>query len=273
MPSRFDTFLRHSQAVLFSAAAASLIVSGVIYFAWRRDNRVLRRQAQEAARGARTTADAIVALNRWVYQDGGFAKNHGYYLLRQLGPTPLQILHSGGDCADKSRLLSAMLYQVGIPSSLVMIYPCRDCEPIHTVVEARYDQGRMVVDPVWGIEYPAGNGRYYGLRELAWSALGRSWVSHLKAQSSASAKIAAMPPREATFDYATGLNWDKNRITRVASAILQRMHLEVAFLPRPRILEDPQLALWVSLLALATPLFALGMAVGAWRAARRRSVS
>ena len=269
MPSSgFERFLRNAQVLSFCAAAALLMISSAIYFDWTRDNAVLRRQALEVTRSARNTSDAIAALNHWVYRDGGFAKNQRYYLVRLLGPAPIQILHSGGDCSDKSRLLSAMLYQIGIHSSLVMLYPCPNCSSIHTVVEAAYGKGRMVVDPIWDIEYPAGDGRYYGVRDLAGQALGRDWVMRLKAQSSPSAKIAQMPLDEAAFDYARGMNWDKNTLTRMAATVFQRMDIQPAFLPRPRILEDPQFAVCASLLFSSATLFLIGLAVRGWRSSR-----
>jgi hypothetical protein len=261
----FKKLLRYVQVLCFCGAIALLILSAAIYVEWKRDNAILRRQALEVTGGARSASDAIVALNHWVYEDGGFSKNQRYFLFRPLGPTPVQILHSGGDCADKSRLLSAMLGQIGISSALVILYPCRTCGPIHTVVEAAYEKGRMVVDPIWDIEYPEGDGRYYGVRDLASTTRGRSRLMRLKAESSPTAKIASMPPGEATFDYARGLNWDKNAMTRMAAAVLRRMNLEPTFLPRPRILEDPQRAVWALLLVPAIVFFVMGLAVRSWR--------
>lgn len=260
--SVLNGFLRRTRAACFAGATVSLILSGAIYANWTAENGVLRQQALEATRGAATTSEAIVRLNHWTYGHEGFAKNHSYFWVKALGPTPVQILHSGGDCADKSRLLSAMLSQLGIPSGLVMVYPCAACSPIHTVVEADYERGRMVVDPIWNVDYPAGGGRFYGIHDIAGTALGRQRIAILKAQNTSSAKIAAMPDTEATFDYARGLNWDKNAVMRTAAAMLRRLHVNPAFLLRPRILEDPKLALWVAFLLLAAFLFVAGALIG-----------
>jgi hypothetical protein len=255
------TSLRRLRTTCFATVFALLVLSGTICVDWSRENVILRRQAREVTKGSPSRSDAIIALNHWVYGHEGFAKNHNYFLLEPLGPTPLQILHSGGDCSDKSRLLSALLYQIGISSGLVMIYPCATCGPIHTVVEANYDNGRMVVDPIWNVDYPAGGGKYYGVRELAGTDLGRDRVMQLRAQSSPTDKIALMPDTEATFDYAVSLNWNKNAVLRASAAMLRRMNVEPGLLLRPRIMEDPKLAMWVVLLVAAVAIWALGAAV------------
>jgi hypothetical protein len=257
--------LRRARYFFFGTAAALMVLCAIAHIDWTRENRVLRRLALEATQHAATRADAIVALNHWVYGHEGFAKNRNYFLVKALGPTPLQILRSGGDCSDKSRLLSEMLAQIGISSGLVMIYPCASCSPIHTVVVATYENGRMVADPIWNIDYPAGNGKYYGVRDLAGTSRGRQHLLLLKAQNSSSAKIAAMPDTEATFDYATGLNWSKNGVMKTGAALLRRIHIEPALVLRPRIMEDPKLAIWVFLLlaALAMLLLGAGLSIAA----------
>src|SRR5262252_6615000 len=132
-----------------SAAALALlplVCAIAIWMSWLNDNAVLREEAIAVTRDLTTPSEKIIAINHWVYRKQGFAPNDGYFLIRGLGPTPIQVLESGGDCADKSRLVSAMLSQLGIASGLAQIFPCGDCSPIHTVVEAEYEGGRMVVD-------------------------------------------------------------------------------------------------------------------------------
>jgi hypothetical protein len=257
MTAHYWALLRYMRLAALSGASALLILSGIVYSDWTRDSRTLRRQALEITRTAKTQAEVVVALNHWVYGNQGFAKNHSYFWIETLGPTPIDILRSGGDCSDKSRLLSAMLFQIGIRSGLIMIYPCPDCAPIHTVVEADYEKGRMVVDPIWNIDYPTGDGRYYGVRDLAGTPRGRDWLIRLKAESPPSSKITAMPATEATFDYARGLNWNKNPIMRGGASMLRRIHVDPFLLRRPRLMEDPKLAIWTLLLVVAIALVAL----------------
>lgn len=255
---RLPAVVRGTRLVCFTAGALLLIVAAVLRAGWMRDNAILRAQALAVVQGSRNSAEAVVALNHWVYEHEGFAKNHRYFIVKALGPTPLQVLQSGGDCSDKSRLLSAMLNEIGIPSGLVMVYPCPNCDPIHTVVEAKYGDGRMVVDPIWNVDYPAENGRYYGVRDLAGNQRGPARILQLKQQTAQGTKIWRMPDTEATFTYAAGINWKKNSITKAAASTLRQLRIEPATVFRPRILEDPKLALLILVIATSAAAFAMG---------------
>ena len=168
---------------------ASGIGAGVTAFSWHQDNLTLKAIALRVASDSVGTPAKIAQLNDWVYHNQGFAKNNEYFLVPRLGPTPTQVLRSGGDCSDKSRLLSAMLAQIGIHSGLVMIFPCEDCDPIHTVVEAESAGGRMVADPIWDVDYA------YSVQELAGSQRGAERIATLKQSRPAGDKIFAMPER------------------------------------------------------------------------------
>ena len=124
-------------------------------------------------------------------------KSDHYFIVPAIVPTLLQVLEAGGDCADKSRLVAAMLNELNIDAGLVMISPCPQSGFIHTVVEAQYEGGRMVVDHIWNVDYPAANGRYLGVRELAGTNLGRERVVELQSLRGAADKIAAMPEMDA----------------------------------------------------------------------------
>jgi hypothetical protein len=226
------------------------------------DNAVLRAKAVALTAGLTSASARIWTINDWVYHDQGFGKNHRYFIVPALGATPIQIMESGGDCADKSRLVSAMLREIGIRSGLVMIYPCRHCGPIHTVVEARSNTGRMVVDPIWDVDYPSANGRFLGIKGLAGTRLGIEHVADLQRHSAAGTKIRKMPAADADFDYAVGMNWDKNIVTRAAAFSLQKLGYDPQRLMRPQILEDPKLALTVVLIAAAMGLAMLAAVLG-----------
>ncbi len=226
------------------------------------DNAILRTQAMAVTKGLTRASARIWAVNDWVYHNQGFGKNHRYFLAPALGATPIQVMESGGDCADKSRLVSAMLREIGIRSGLVMIYPCRHCDPIHTVLEARSDSGRMVVDPIWDVDYPSGSGKFLGVRELAGTPLGVEHVADLQRQSAAGTKIRKMPAADAVFDFAVAVNWNKNFVTRAVAFSLRQLGYDPDRMMRPQILEDPKLALSGLLMAMAIGLIALGAVVG-----------
>ena len=103
-----------------------------------------------------------------------------------------------------------MLWQWGIDSGLAQIFPCENCGPIHAFVEAEYEGGRMVVDPLWDIDYPTADGRFLGTQELAGTSLGRQRLAELQRQRGMGDKIQYMSPAEATFDFARAVNWQKN---------------------------------------------------------------
>ncbi len=143
-----------------------------------------------------------------------------------------------------------------------MLYPCEHCGPIHTVVEARDENGSMVVDPIWDVDYPSGDGRFLGLRELAGTRLGLEHRAELQRESATNAKILRMPASEAIFDYATAVNWDKNLATRAAAYALQQLGYAPESLIRPQVLEDPKLALTLFLMVAVVGLAAFGAVVG-----------
>jgi hypothetical protein len=219
------------------AAALGLFVD------WQHDNAILRQQSIEITSNLNTDHARILAINNWVYHHRGFGKNDHYFIVPALGPTPTQVLEAGGDCTDKSRLVAAMLNELNIEAGLVMISPCPQCGFIHTVVEARYEGGRMVVDPIWNIDYPAADGKFLGVRDLAGTNLGQQRVAQLQSQRGATDKIAAMPEIDATFDYAVAFNWTKNTVTRTTAAMLRLLGYAPEQMVRPRLLEDPKLAL------------------------------
>jgi transglutaminase-like putative cysteine protease len=99
-----------------------------------------------------TDSARIRAANDWVYHNRGFAKNDQNFIVPVLGLTPIQVMEQGGECGDKSWLVAAMLNSLDIDTNLVMISLCQHCGFIHTVVEAKYEAGRLVVDPTWDVD-------------------------------------------------------------------------------------------------------------------------
>jgi hypothetical protein len=229
-----------------------------LFFSWQRDNAVLRERVMMITVHHDAISARIRAVNDWVYHNKGFDKNNQYFVLSALGPTPIQVMAQGGDCADKSRLVAAMLNSVGIDAGLVMISQCPHCKFIHTVVEAQYEGGRMIVDPTWDIDYPTEDGRFLGVSGLSGTSRGVERLAELRQQRPATDKIRRMPAAEATFDNAAAINWDRNAATHLVAATLRLMGYEAETLLRPRILEDPKLFVIWSLIGVATALVLAG---------------
>jgi hypothetical protein len=232
-----------------------------VFADWRHDNALLHQQAVKITTNLNTDSGRIRAINDWVYQNKGFGKNDHYFIVPALGPTPIQVLEFGGDCSDKSRLVAAMLNELNIDAGLVMLSPCPNCGFIHTVVEAQYEGGRMVVDPIWHVDYPTGDGRFLGVRGLAGTNRGRERVAELQRERGPSDKIAAMPATEAAFDYTVAMNWDKNMPTRTVAATLHLLGYTPEQMFRPRFLEDPKLALSVFLVFIGMAIIAANFVI------------
>jgi hypothetical protein len=235
-------------------AGIPLACAVAVWLDWHHDNAVLRRQAIEITANSTSDGARIHTINDWVYHHKGFGKNSGYFVVPALGPTPVQVLEQGGDCADKSRLVAAMLNELGIEAGLVMIASCLHCAFIHTVVEAGYEGGRMVVDPIWNVDYPSDNGGFLGVRDLAWTSLGEERVVELQRQRGAADKIAVMPATEAKFEYAVAVNWDKSVFTQTVAKIINVLGYSPDTIFRPRLLEDPKMALFWFLIIIAVGL-------------------
>lgn len=247
-------------------AGLGLLLAGSLYVAVLRDDAVLREQAETVTRDLASTEAKLAALNDWVYHNQGFKKNDQYFLWSRLGPTPNQVLASGGDCADKSRLLSRMLTQIGIESSLVMQYPCEGCEPVHTVVYARTGARITPADPVYNITFPDGQGGLLDIHTLkANKQLLNDRLTQLVAERGAQDKIAFYDAPTHHFEHATTLNWDKNAVLRGVAGLLRLAGYEPSLVFRPQFLEHPKLAL-----SLASLLAGLGFGLMAWLLRARR---
>lgn len=247
--------------VLGLATVAFCIAGIFLLFVWLRDAKAIHSQALEITAGLEKPSERIVAINHWVYGNQGFAKNPEYFIFEKLGPTPIQVMRGGGDCADKGRLVAAMLASLGIHAGLLEVSECPDCPWIHTVVEAESEYGWMIVDPIWNVDYPGGDGKYLGLKELANSSLAWEHVVQLKDERGPQSKIALMPRAEATFDYAVSINWHQSTFSRVIEGMLHQFNIDQTFVHRPNILEDPELFLGslCLMLAIAIGLFITGM--------------
>lgn len=237
----------------------------MVLFGWTRDNAVLRRVALAESEGFETAAEKSIALNKWVYENQGFGKNESYFLLKNLGPTPVQVLQSGGDCADKSRLLAALLAQIDIHSTLAMLYPCRGCPPVHTIVEVRDVGVTMAIDPVYNLYVPDESGRYLGIKDLAPDPASLSnRIRDLRSARGTDDKINFYTYTSAHFQNARTVNWNRNALTRVAANVIATSGRDPFLVSRPSFLEDPKLFISLALFLSAGVCVALYGAFVLW---------
>lgn len=186
-----------------------------------------------------------------------------------LGPTPIEVMEQGGDCTDKSRLLVAVLREYGVAATSVMLSPCDGCEFVHTVVEAKAVDGRIVVDPSYAVSFPKPKGGYYSVRDLRKDS---SIIVHRLDDYDKFSETGDQLKFDRAREYATfyshpkTINLAKNAFTQWAAPVIALFADEPELVYRPRFLEDPKLGL--TLLAGAGSL----LAFAAWAAiaVRRR---
>lgn len=251
--------LRVIRLLSLLTALSCFLLSAWVCVSWERDNATLRAFGAPYLETAESPGDAIAALTDAVYHKSGFAKNKGFFLVERLGPTPVQILENGGDCADKSRLSAAILDEFGIDATLVMLSPCAGCRPRHTVFEARTDTDRIASDPVYNIVFPDESGGYHGivaLRDNPELLPGR--LQTLVALRGSDDKVAyyQSAPDGSHYGHPKTINLEKFAATRLLKRILARFLDDPELIQRPRFLEDPKLFLALAGLGLG------GMSLG-----------
>ena len=244
MSSIAHTVLRPLAWILIGTGIAFAVISMWLGFSHRQDSALLREQALAIAPPTASIGRRVELLNAWVYRNQGFAKNQRYFWIARLGPTPVDVLQAGGDCSDKSRLLSAMLREIGIESSLAMLYPCSDCAAVHTVVLARSENGWIAADPVYDITFPDAKGGYETLdRVVSNDHALIERVALLRVDRGPGDKINYYDPVINTYRYLTTINWKKNGQLRLAAKGLESVGYDPETFPRPYVLEDPKYAL------------------------------
>lgn len=260
---------RFGSGVLWSLTA--LCAAGAITcYAWnRRDCDELRKKALEIV-DAEVSADRrVLALNNWIHWHLPTTQNEQHFLFSKLRATPLQVLGGGGDCADKARLLAAMLREIDIPATMALCFHPKTGQPSHTVVEARIGPTQhMLVDPAFNMHYPkpaddACDDGYYGIAELRrdptllQKRLDYVWEVEPRLQA-----LHWYDPDVASFVGLSTFNWKKNALTQLLhDGLFLLVGPEVYRLPRPRVLEDPKLAVAfaLALLSLAIPIARLAV--------------
>lgn len=252
------------------AAACGLAAGACITSYWL-DCRGLREIAAGVTAAAVSDSEKVVSLAKWVQSIEGTRENQDYFVIRKWRAPPMQVVQKGGDCADKSRLLWALLREIGIPSTMVMCFHRETRQPTHTVVEARIGADRyMVVDPVYGLYFPKGGGEYFDLRDLRQDPeIVDQRVVELRTTAPPTSPVWSYDAVSAAYDGATSINWDKNSLTHLVYAMAKAWYGEDVYrIQRPRILEEPKLSAAAALLILgAFPLVALSCQLR-WRVRR-----
>jgi hypothetical protein len=171
-------------------------------------------------------------------------ENDSYFLLPLLRPAPWQVIEKGGDCADRSRLVVALLHLRGIQASKWALYNARG-ESVHAVVEADVESGKMVVDPLFGLWFPKPQGGYYSIHELRQDPkILRQRIAELHAQGirPGTDRLDLYPLDQYVYTNARTINWAKNAVWRTVFRILQGLMGERADeLARPAFVEEPPL--------------------------------
>ncbi|MCC7292359.1 MAG: transglutaminase domain-containing protein [Phycisphaerales bacterium] len=224
--------------VLLTAGAA-----GVFCFAWdMQEQRAIGRATRCLVAPDQPADLKVLALTEWVYASSRSTRNERYFLLPGMRATAWQILVEGGDCADKARLLVAMLASIGIPASPVMLFDSATGRASHTVVEAEYAPGlRMVVDPSFNLDFPRIGGGYHDVLSLrADPHAAEDRVRQARARAPWPAKVIFYRMGAAGYGNASAIHWNRNFFTRLVFATLHPFLSDGVFqLRRPALAENP----------------------------------
>lgn len=245
--SRIQKLARRAATVV---AIGLLLSASICAVSYERDRRVLSALAHDLSADAKTPCETVINLMDWVYHDLGTRRNENHFLFSSLGPTPVQVMRSGGDCADKSRLLCALLREVGVSATPTMSFDPKTGVPVHTIVEAEPLAGRrMIVDPSYNLLFPrADESGYYGILDIRRDpAIVQRRIDEL---------FQRLPDQREENKYYlaayTGyhelstFNWEARASYAVIRDILYRWIGEDVYrLPRPFFLERPKLVVLI----------------------------
>jgi hypothetical protein len=224
---------------LIACATLLMLLAVAVFISRSLDEKLLSTVAGRIVSSSKAPSDRAIAILHFVYNDEGFLKNRGYFIFPQFGPTSVQVLAEGGDCADKSRLMVALLRHVGIKSTPVMLFD-NDMRPTHTVVEADVENGPMEMDPVYDLYFPKTGGGFYGSAELRGNP--QVLPTRLEWMGLSDWKARHYHLDRSNYSHAATFNWEKYWFTREAKSILLRFYGDRVYqLRRPEIIEDPKL--------------------------------
>jgi len=263
---------------LVAAALLALIASqGVALALYWRDQRFLASlMARIANPSAPPSAQALQALA--YLRDKPTQTNDSYFLVplfRPLRATPREVAELGGDCADRSRLMIVLLHSRNIQASKWALYSS-DMQPRHAVVEVDTEQGKMVIDPLFGLTYPMDQGGYYGIEDLRQNpSLFQNHITDLRARHErpGAEKLDWYPLNLYVYSYARTINWDKSGAMRLAHRTLHAaIGDRVNQIRRPLWVEQPALMFVTGVAGLEGGVLIL-WCLAVWRQKRARKTA
>ncbi len=264
-----------TRIILWVVVFCGLTGSVAAFVCYRRDDGHLRVAAHSVLDDERSAEDRALTLMYWVHHHTTTAKSNEYFVIPALGAPPMQVLEHGGDCTDRSRLLTALLHAMNIPATMALCFNKETGRPSHTVVEAQVGpDAYMVLDPTYKLWFPKPDASgYYGLLDLRRDPdiLDRR-VDERWAEIPRYRPIHWYNRKRAAYDQASTFNWNRNAITRIAHDLLWIwMQDDLYRIRRPLIIESPQLAF--SALSATPATLALGAIWVLHRRSNRRSKS
>src|SRR5262249_5808806 len=158
---------------------------------------------------------------------------------------------------DKSRLLAAMVEEIGIKASLAMLYRCQGCAPEHTVVLVKTESGTIVADPVYDLMFPRETRGYYDVQEMIDDPrILTSRLRILRFSRGPDDRISSYNESAYRYEFITTVNWRKYGWLAMTLSVLKKSGLAPGLIRRPAFLESPKL-LFVSLCGASAILCAL----------------
>ncbi len=239
----------HQFSILFIIVCLVFLQSWCL-FVYFEDQRFLSLLMDDMASPTLSPEEQVIATMKFFRGLPVINNDHQYFLLPIFGflrPTPRQVVETGGDCADRSRLLISLLHTRGISASKWALYS-KNLSPDHAVVEVTTNKGKMVADPLFGLVFPDGKGAYHNINDLKNnSSILRDRIHHLKltGENPGAVSIDSYPLDRYIYQYARTINWDKNTAMRILyQGLFWTMGNKANEVPRPFIVEQPALMIF-----------------------------
>jgi hypothetical protein len=194
--------------------AVLLTVQLVALGSYVRDSRYLVQLMDRLASRALPPSDQAKKVAAFI-RDKSFDTNQSFFLLPVfmfLRATPRAVAEKGGDCADRSRLLVVLLGTHGIQASKWALYATPQ-RPVHAVVQLESEQGKMVVDSLYGLWFPRPKGGYYSIEDLRNDpGILQKRLEELRGNPSLPGNplVERYPLNTHIYKYARSINWDKS---------------------------------------------------------------
>jgi hypothetical protein len=192
-------------------------------------------------------------------------RNKGSFLspvFRFLRPTAVQVCQSGGDCADKARLLIVLLDLYGVEATKVALYDDSG-KPRHATVEVKIENGgKMAIDPYYSLYFPRPQGGYYSIADVsANDQILRARIDEIIARGNDQRRprFSNYPYHKYTYRQPRTINWDKSVIMESVYHVLSVLigSERVDQIERPSFVERPPLMLFLVVFSSGMMIFVL----------------